>query len=410
MSTSGSPSPRSNQLPKRSRIRTDVTTSSTTGSTSNGEQARRASGDAAAAQLVARNRARSSTRTEAPAEASRGRTWTGGAGADDDRVVARHRAIIARVRDLTFGGPGRLQVVDGHGAPPRAQDGVGAPALVLVVVFWAASFSAIKALLDRGVAAPDIAILRYVVAAPGFALLLWSVGGLPGLAGRDAVRLALAGVAVVTGYHVPEHRHEVHDVGDGGAGGRPLPRADPPPRGGPRPRARRARRIVGLAVAFAGVAVVVLLGAGAELSFANAKGPLIVIGAPVAFALYNVLLQPLLQQYGLLALTAASSLVGMLGLVPFVRPSTVDAVAEMSASSAALILYLGIVYPLRLRGLERRAARARADAGGVLHLRDPALAVLMGALFLDELITVWLAVGGALILGGVALAQRSRAG
>ena len=40
----------------------------------------------------------------------------------------------------------------------------------------------------------------------------------------------------------------------------------------------------------------------------------------------------------------------------------------------------------------------------------PALAVLMGAFFLDEPITVWLAVGGALILGGVALAQRSRAG
>jgi len=164
-------------------------------------------------------------------------------------------------------------------------------------------------------------------------------------------------------------------------------------------------------VAFAGVAVVVLLGAGAELSFANAKGPLIVIGAPVAFALYNVLLQPLLQRYGLLALTAASSLIGMLGLVPFVRPSTVDAVAEMSASSATLILYLGIVCTLfgyaawnvGLRGLGPTRAVSYTYA-------IPALAVLMGALFLDEPITVWLAVGGALILGGVALAQRSRAG
>ena len=170
------------------------------------------------------------------------------------------------------------------------------------------------------------------------------------------------------------------------------------------------RRIAGLAVAFAGVAVVVLLGAGAELSFANAKGPLIVIGAPVAFALYNVLLQPLLQRYGLLALTAASSLVGMLGLVPFVRASTVDAVAEMSASSASLILYLGVVCTLfgyaawnvGLRGLGPTRAVSYTYA-------IPALAVLMGALFLDEPITVWLAVGGALILGGVALAQRSRA-
>ena len=134
------------------------------------------------------------------------------------------------------------------------------------------------------------------------------------------------------------------------------------------------------------------------------------IGAPVAFALYNVFLQPLLQRYGLLALTAASSLVGMLGLVPFVRPSTVDAVAEMSASSASLILYLGVVCTLfgyaawnvGLRGLGPTRAVSYTYA-------IPALAVLMGALFLDEPITVWLAVGGALILGGVALAQRSRA-
>ena len=33
-------------------------------------------------------------------------------------------------------------------------------------------------------------------------------------------------------------------------------------------------------------------------------------------ALYNVILKPLLGRYDLLALTAASSLVGMIGLVP----------------------------------------------------------------------------------------------
>jgi drug/metabolite transporter (DMT)-like permease len=36
------------------------------------------------------------------------------------------------------------------------------------------------------------------------------------------------------------------------------------------------------------------------------------------------------------------------------------------------------------------------------------LAVLMGAAILDEPVTLWLAVGGALVLGGVAAAQRSR--
>jgi drug/metabolite transporter (DMT)-like permease len=36
------------------------------------------------------------------------------------------------------------------------------------------------------------------------------------------------------------------------------------------------------------------------------------------------------------------------------------------------------------------------------------LAVLLGALLLEETVTVWLAVGGALVIGGVALAQRAR--
>jgi drug/metabolite transporter (DMT)-like permease len=32
----------------------------------------------------------------------------------------------------------------------------------------------------------------------------------------------------------------------------------------------------------------------------------------------------------------------------------------------------------------------------------------MGAAFLDETVTLWLALGGALVVGGVALAQRAR--
>src|SRR6476659_11279995 len=74
--------------------------------------------------------------------------------------------------------------------------------LVVVVVVWAGSFSVIKALLDDGVAALDIAVLRYAIALPGFAFILWRKGGLPGLTRRDAVRVAGAGLIVVLGYHL----------------------------------------------------------------------------------------------------------------------------------------------------------------------------------------------------------------
>ena len=169
------------------------------------------------------------------------------------------------------------------------------------------------------------------------------------------------------------------------------------------------RRAAGLAVAFAGVAIVVLLGAGGELSFANAKGPLIVLVAPISFALYNVLLKPLLGRYDLLALTAATSLVGTIFLLPFVRGGTVDSVTGISLEDAVLVLYLGIVstflgyigWNIGLRGLGATKAVTYA------YVISP-LAVAFGALLLDEPVTLWLVVGGALVVGGVIAAQRAR--
>jgi drug/metabolite transporter (DMT)-like permease len=283
-------------------------------------------------------------------------------------------------------------------------------ALLAVVVVWASAFSVIRVLLDHGFAAEDVAVLRYLVAAPGFAILLWRVGGLPGLTRRDALRLAAVGVCVVVGYHISLNVGTKYTT----SGTAALVVALSPALtlllavGLGLERWSR-RRAAGLAVAFAGVAVVVLLGAGGELSFANAKGPLIVLAAPVAFALYNVLLKPLLGRYDLLALTAATSLVGTVFLLPFVRGGTVDSVTRISLEDAALVLYLGVAstflgyigWNVGLRGLG--ATRSVAYT----YVISP-LAVAMGALLLDEPVTLWLVVGGALVVGGVVVAQRAR--
>jgi drug/metabolite transporter (DMT)-like permease len=283
-------------------------------------------------------------------------------------------------------------------------------ALWAVVVVWASAFAVIKALLDHGFAPEDIALLRYLVAAPGFALLLWRVGGLPGLTRRDALRLVAIGVCVVVGYHIFLNLGTKYTT----SGTAALVVALSPALTlllavGLGQERWSLRRTAGLAAAFAGVAIVVLLGAGGELSFANAKGPLIVLAAPVSFALYNVLLKPLLARYDLLALTAATSLVGTVFVLPIVDGGTVDSVTGISWEDAALVLYLGVVstflgyiaWNVGLRGLGATGAVTYA------YLITP-LAVLMGALFLDETVTAWLAVGGVLVLGGVALAQRAR--
>ena len=281
--------------------------------------------------------------------------------------------------------------------------------LATVVVVWAGSFSVIKALLDHGFAATDIAVLRYAVAAPGFAVVLLRARGLPGLTRSDAVRIVAAGVLVVLGYHIALNVGESHTT----SGVAALVVALAPAMtlvlavalGLERLVVRRA---LGLVVAFAGVAVVIVLGTGEQLSFASVKGPLIVLVAPLSFALYNVLLKPLFARHDLLALTAASSLVGTIALLPLVGSSTVGTVTDISAEDVLLVLYLGVLATLLgyigwnvgLRGLGPTRAVAYAYA-------ISPLAVVIGTVTLGEQLTRWLVVGAALVVGGIAAAQGS---
>jgi len=281
--------------------------------------------------------------------------------------------------------------------------------LLAVVVVWAGSFSVIKALLDDGVGAGDIAILRYAIAAPGFAFILWRARGLPGLTRHDAVRIVAAGLLIVVGYHLFLNVGERSTT----SGIAALVVALAP--GMTLVLALvlgleriRLQHVIGLAVAFLGVAVVVALGTGEDLSLESAKGPLIVLGAPLSFALYNVILKPLLGRHDLLALTATTSLVGTLGLVPLIRASTLDTVVDASATDVALVLYLGVLatflgyigWNVGLRGLGPTRAVAYTYA-------ISPLAVIIGALVLDEVLTLWLVVGAALVVGGIILAQRA---
>ena len=280
--------------------------------------------------------------------------------------------------------------------------------LLSVVVIWAGSFSVIKALLDDGVPAGDIAILRYAIAAPGFAFILWRARGLPGLTLGDAARVVVAGLLIVVGYHVFLNvgtRYTTSGIAALVVALAPamtlvlaftlgLDRI-------------RRRHVAGLAVAFVGAAVAVAFGSGTDLSLQSAKGPLIVVGAPLAFALYNVILKPLLGRHDLLALTAATSLVGIVGLLPLVRRSTIETAASVSAEEASLLVYLGVLATLLGYVLWNVGLRGIGPTRAVAYTYAISpIAVTIGALALGETVTVWLVVGGALVIGGIAAAQR----
>lgn len=280
------------------------------------------------------------------------------------------------------------------------------------IVVWASAFSVIKALIDHGIGAEQIALSRYLVAAPGFAFLLWRAGGLPGLDRRDATRLLVAGVVIVAGYHLSLNIGEASTASGIAALIVALSPALTMALAIAFGIERFSLRVAaGLAVAFAGVIVVVGLGSGEEFSLSGLKGPLIVLGAPLSFALYNVLLKPLFARYDLLALTATTSLVGTVALLPILAGSDLGGIGSVAGRDIALILYLGIFSTLLGYIGWNIGLRAFGPTRAVTATYAiPALAVLFGAVTLEEPVTAWIAVGGLLIVGGVALASLRGAG
>ena len=276
------------------------------------------------------------------------------------------------------------------------------------MALWCSSFALIKHLVDAGLSAPDVAFGRFAVAWPGFAYLLWRAGGLPGLRRSDALRILVASAAGVTVYHLGLNEGERSTASGVAALIVALaPAATLALALAVGLERYAARRIAGIALAFTGVVVVVVLGSGAELSLHGRRGPLFVLAAPLTFAVYNVLYKPLLGRFDLPALTAAGGLAGSLMFLPFENAGAFDRFGALDLGGWVSLIALGlgatlggyVTWSIALRGLEPSRAMS------YLYYVPP-LAVLIGALSLGETVTAWLLLGGALVIGGVALAQR----
>jgi drug/metabolite transporter (DMT)-like permease len=282
--------------------------------------------------------------------------------------------------------------------------------LLSVVVLWAGAFAAIKQLLDAGLSSPQIAGIRFLMAAPGFAYLLYRAGGLPAITRRDLARIAVAGLCWVAIYHLALNQGELHTTSGtsavivGTAPGMTL---------GLAVLLGLERfsvwRLAGLAIAFSGVVVAVTLGSGQGLTIGNLTGPLLVLVAAASFAVYNVIVKPLMARADTIAISSAASLIGMLPLLPLLGSSGGGDLGSLSAGSWLLLAYLGLACTL-FGYVAWTMALGHVDASrAVAYLYAvPPLAVLIGAATLGEHITVWLMLGAVLVVGGVAVAQVQR--
>lgn len=291
---------------------------------------------------------------------------------------------------------------------------LGSPAtwtalLILVTLFWGNSFIAVKVIV-RHVSPLELVTVRFVPVALIFAALLLPTRGREvwAMVRADGWRLALLGLTGAVLYNTFLGWGETR-VAAGTASliialnptfiytlsilvlGEPF----------------SWRRALGLAVAFAGLFVIIRWGSGRPIALDDAGYALIVMLAPVNWAIYTISGKTVIARHPpLLVVGVAMIFAGLFSLV-FVRPSLIAQLPALPPSFWWAVLFLAVpctvfAFVVWFGALERMPA---GRVAGFVYL-VPMFAVTFSHWLLDEPITLALLLGAAVLITGVYLVNR----
>jgi drug/metabolite transporter (DMT)-like permease len=165
--------------------------------------------------------------------------------------------------------------------------------------------------------------------------------------------------------------------------------------------------VVGAVVAFIGVALTTH-GSGAP-AVADVYGTLLVLVGAVSWSWYTVIVSGLIGRYGPFHVTGGVLVVGAALLIALSLP-VIDAHVHYSGLMTGLVGALGLISSLLGFLLWNLAASTVASERlGLFLYLIPIIAVLGGALLLDEHFTGLLILGGTLTIAGVAIGERAEA-
>jgi drug/metabolite transporter (DMT)-like permease len=164
--------------------------------------------------------------------------------------------------------------------------------------------------------------------------------------------------------------------------------------------------LLGLALALGGTVLLVWH----DLAPGNAQSYLIGIGlllfACFAWSFYSVPGKVIIQRYGTLSITAMSLLIAALPMLLLASPATIDTLRAMTQRQWLELVFLVFVSSfIAMFGWTYATARLPAATIGAALYVIPVIAVMAGAVFLGETVTLTAMLGGLLILGGVGVAQ-----
>ena len=167
-------------------------------------------------------------------------------------------------------------------------------------------------------------------------------------------------------------------------------------------------RAAGIAIAFVGLVIVVRWGTGQKLGIQGGGYFLLAVVAALTHAVYTVLGKPLVENRPPLLVTGVSmGFAGLFSLV-FVSRGLMASLPTLPIPFWGSILFLGwlstvFAFAVWSWALQRMPAGRVASFTYLL----PLVGVLSGHWLLGEPVTLALALGGVLVVGGIAVVNRS---
>lgn len=284
-------------------------------------------------------------------------------------------------------------------------------AIAVTLILWASAFAGIRAgmrILPDGGFGPggygpgQVALLRFGTASVVLALYAL-VTRMRKPARADLGRIALAGLLGITIYHVALNFGEV--TVESGAASLIIS-------AGPVFTALLAAVFLrerlsilgwlGIAIAFAGVAVISVSGSGG-LRFT--PGALLLLLSALVTAAYFIVSKPGLKRYSAIEYAAYCIWAGTIPMLVFL-PGLLEQMPKAEPSATLAIIYLG-VFPAAIAYVLWSYALARMPASmlsSFLYL-SPVLAMGIAWVWLGEVPTVLTIVGGLVAIVGVVLVQ-----
>jgi len=163
-------------------------------------------------------------------------------------------------------------------------------------------------------------------------------------------------------------------------------------------------KVLGTLIAFAGVAAL----SKPEAGNGDVTGILLVLLSAISAAAYTVLGKRLMGKYDSVTLTSYAMLLGSVPLLAFALPAARKVLDAADPGLLTSVLFLGVFSTyLGYQGWYYFLQREEASRASVFLLAIPLVALLAGALLLNEAITPLTVLGGIAVVLGIVLVIKS---